>query len=355
MPYLTTVGRNKYQWESLWHYYRPAYLACKNRKSKRKIMSELIKEGIKRKCLPYHYFRYGLFEEGTDRERYIPDTVFYEKILPVNNSDHILLDDKIIFEQLCRANSLPIPEMHCYFKHGRFFFADGIEVETEECISYLNNLETDKLILKHANFWHGGQGVFVFNRVGNEFVSDVFGKLDESLLKGSRNDWIIQAFCENHDDISHVFWNSFNTLRVLSQATESGPNILGAVMKFWVGENQTDNATWWWVYAVVKKDGTLERVAYDQNLKTYTHHPDTWVEFASVKVPQFDQVQEVITRTSEVFDKTRVVWWDIWVTNDGPVIIEGNSSPGIALIQRPSRWFDKDVLLKLLAKPWRAV
>jgi hypothetical protein len=42
-------------------------------------------------------------------------------------------------------------------------------------------------------------------------------------------------------------------------------------------------------------------------------------------------------RAQQVFADRLFVGWDITMTPDGPVIVEGNSSPGLDIFQRPAR------------------
>ena len=52
------------------------------------------------------------------------------------------------------------------------------------------------------------------------------------------------------------------------------------------------------------------------------------------KLPQWDEVRELAARAHRAFSDRVLVGWDIAITPDGPVIVEGNGSPDLDIMQR---------------------
>ena len=55
-------------------------------------------------------------------------------------------------------------------------------------------------------------------------------------------------------------------------------------------------------------------------------HPDTGIDLVGFEIPQWDAVVELAMMASTAFDPVGFVGWDIAVTNNGPVLIEGNTT-----------------------------
>lgn len=83
------------------------------------------------------------------------------------------------------------------------------------------------------------------------------------------------------------------------------------------------------------KTGFLEKFGYsfyDGDLRR-TMHPDGKTSFAEFSIPYWDQTVELVKQLNLLFPKLRNISWDIGITQDGPVVVEGNSGGGIFFTQ----------------------
>mgnify|MGYP006910667920 CR=1 FL=1 len=74
----------KYQNRRFLESYWPAFTREVNKKNIFSIIIDMIRLTFFWKCVPYHYFRYGLYNKALSYDnilRYLPETVFYYKIL----------------------------------------------------------------------------------------------------------------------------------------------------------------------------------------------------------------------------------------------------------------------------------
>jgi hypothetical protein len=53
-------------------------------------------------------------------------------------------------------------------------------------------------------------------------------------------------------------------------------------------------------------------------------HPLTGLIFQDFKIPFFDQAVQMVTRAAGLLPCAKVIGWDVGITPDGPVLIEGN-------------------------------
>jgi hypothetical protein len=71
--------------------------------------------------------------------------------------------------------------------------------------------------------------------------------------------------------------------------------------------------------------------------RTVERHPDTGMPIAGVTLPDWPAVVALVLRAHSALPGVApVVGWDVALTPDGPVVLEGNATPGAALAQVPA-------------------
>mgnify|MGYP003150504758 FL=1 len=58
-------------------------------------------------------------------------------------------------------------------------------------------------------------------------------------------------------------------------------------------------------------------------------HPDSGYPIADFQLPMFDEVIAFVDKVARHVPQVKYVGWDIAVTPDGPVLIEGNWATGV--------------------------
>ena len=59
----------------------------------------------------------------------------------------------------------------------------------------------------------------------------------------------------------------------------------------------------------------------------------TGIKFDGFEIPYWDEIKKMVLEAALVNDKVNIVGWDVAISKDGPVIIEGNRGPGFDLVQ----------------------
>ena len=70
--------------------------------------------------------------------------------------------------------------------------------------------------------------------------------------------------------------------------------------------------------------GTVITPARDKHFKSYCYHPYTGEKIIGFEIPFWDDVVALALKASERTPQLKYVSWDIAVTKNGPVLIEGN-------------------------------
>ena len=266
------------------------------------------------------------------------------------NKNNIILDDKILFDCIARSNWVPLPNL--IFTYKKWFLHSPLWelTDADSFNALLNSLEYEKVVLKHSNYAHWGEWVHIFlkDKQNLSYYNETLGNLTLGLLQESQNDRIIQEFCRNQEDIEKIYKNSLNTFRILTYTHDEKVDIIWSILKFWIWDNKTDNAWNWWIYCNVDGTWQLWEFAYNQNLETFDRHPNSWTRFSDIKIHDFEKIIETVKYSSKVFSDTKIIWWDIALSQKWPVIIEWNSSPWLAIIQRPMKGILKNEIINIL-------
>ena len=190
----------------------------------------------------------------------------------------------------------------------------------------------------------GGRGAERWDLVGRRtWSNDELTLDDRQLLERLRSKGyplLVQRRVGPHPALEPLTSGAVPTVRALTVLDERGrPEIVAASFRMSMGENRTvDN-----IHAgglacrVSLTDGRLglaSDLGSDARLGWHRHHPTTYARIEGVALPCWDEVKALAARAHRTFDGRIMIGWDIAITADGPVIIEGNRGPDMDLMQR---------------------
>src|SRR5699024_10334690 len=99
-----------------------------------------------------------------------------------------------------------------------------------------------------------------------------------------------------------------------------------------------DNAAEGGIYASVDvKTGALDSIAINNSRVQYERHPITNQAIKGFQIPFWDDVIEICKKAALEVPEVMCVGWDVAITNEGPVMIEGNDRWGKFLWQLPKQ------------------
>jgi putative polysaccharide biosynthesis protein len=151
---------------------------------------------------------------------------------------------------------------------------------------------------------------------------------------------IVQPRLRNHPAIADLSNGALSTVRLVTIVNERGEfEPIYAVLRMAVGANTVvDNFHAGGIAAKVDMGtGTLGR-ATDVGLRPEIgwrdRHPDTGAQITGRALPLWDDTRTLAARGHAAFADRLLIGWDIAITADGPVLIEGNSGPDLDIVQR---------------------
>lgn len=353
-------GLKFYMWP-YWFYYQnkrfkesywPAYKRNKNKKGIFKIFKDILFVSLYWRVLPYHYFRYGLYKREFSLKKikeYIPETVVYYRILPKINSNYFLLDNKNIFETILNGSNLPYPRTILKIQKGIIFDSENKIIDSKQDFKKLIEKEkNNKLFLKPADCGSGGKEIVSYNKVNGHYFSQNKEEINfENISRKLNTEYILQEGIENYGFLKEIHPYSLNTFRVMTFFDRKiGAKVIYAILKAGNNEANTDNAHTGGIYVGINlENGNLMDKGFDEDLNEFLMHPLTKIDFRNENIKDFKKVIEIAEKAGNLFPSLTFIGWDIALTKEGPVILEGNSSPGLTIIQRTQgglkKFYDK--------------
>ncbi len=153
---------------------------------------------------------------------------------------------------------------------------------------------------------------------------------------------IIEEVIEQHEDINDINPYSVNTMRI----TTIKGNIVYSFIRIGNSKKPIDNINAGGMAAPINiKTGIISGVGYDKNMQTYEEHPITNFKIEGVHIPYWKETIKLVKEISKVIPEVGYVGWDIAITPQGPVLVEGNCHPGHDILQLPAHTPNKTGML----------
>ena len=154
---------------------------------------------------------------------------------------------------------------------------------------------------------------------------------------GLAEDFIVQ-----HSKVSAIYPDSVNTYRIVTVLYNGQANVVYAFIRIGNGGRFVDNINNGGMAAPVNvQTGVIEYPAFDKDSVYYDVHPQTGCKIAGYQLPFWRESVDMCLKAAHVVPQLGYVGWDIAVTQDGPLLVEGNHFPGHDILQMPPHVPDK--------------
>ncbi|MCP4581439.1 MAG: hypothetical protein GY839_07450 [candidate division Zixibacteria bacterium] len=295
------------------------------------------------KMEPDEYYLYHLYKPEFSREdkmRFLSRNQYYLIESRLNPRNEVGILNKFVFNCYARSVGLPVPEMHGVFDPHSGFTSDGERLQTAEdleklfidnpSISYIikpTGSSQGKAIIKCKAADDGYVHIF---RHGDIAIEEFYNRLCDNLINDPdlKNDvYIIEKTIKQHPFLDNYCDTSAQTIRILTFKTSSKEiEILARHLKLARKGSYIDNIALSGLGAGVDENGVLDyaRLITEDDIVLYENHPDTGYPVKGVTIPYFSEVIELAKKAQSRMLHLRLVGWDILITENGPVIVEGN-------------------------------
>lgn len=308
------------------------------------IVLEVIKETIRLKRIPNEYLSRFCYRRGAlPLSNYVSDNfighIQMSKVLHSPHSVERLLN-KLEFFHFASANNIPTAMVVAYSKEGSLYTIDHdvcdistIERFKELLKQWLEASKYQSLFIK-PNDLKGGVGAF---KLSASSLSD--DALIQSIYKQVLNTkMLIQETLKQHPIIDAINPHSINTIRIDSYQPLNGETrVIAACMRFGREGSVVDNPGTSKGFFVKLNLDTHQLEGVGQQIltfgnQTFTHHPDTKHPLDGVYIPFVDEAIELVLQATQVVGD-RLIGWDVCITPEGPLLIEGNHNYHIVMLE----------------------
>ena len=172
-----------------------------------------------------------------------------------------------------------------------------------------------------------GQGILKCTPEDYTDPAALYKRLREAGI-GIVEDKVIQ-----HEAIAALCPTSVNTIRVATLLGDKKEGIVYAYIRIGNGKVM-DNVDCGGMAAPVDLEtGVISGVGANKAGEAFENHPMTGKRIPGTQIPYWDEVRAMCLSAMHRVPQVRFVAWDVAITPDGPVFIEGNSFPSHAIPQ----------------------
>lgn len=310
----------------------------KHRKSIFRIFSELIYLSFVHKCLPYHYFSRYLFRKDRPNIRvFLPNKLLHATKLKVNDFKVAeVLENKLYFDLFYRQFNISLPKI-LMFNHRKTFVIDGKSFEISSPEAFGKTLEN--IILSKTSdqsvFIKSTYGTYGGDKIYKIYLQDVSSNpemIKDLYYQVIKTGFLFQETLTQHPELCRLNPSCLNTIRFDTFIDKEGKiEVVSSYLRMSINNLHVDNiGSGGCCVSIDLESGKLRKEGYlifrINGGKLLYEHPITKVQFEGFTIPDFDRAKELVLKVATYMPGLRLVGWDVAISPNGPVLIEGNSN-----------------------------
>ena len=191
----------------------------------------------------------------------------------------------------------------------------------------------------------GGRDCFRIDTstINTEYLTKAYDKISVSK-------YLFEETLVPHPLISEIYPHSMNTLRIHTCIFRNGQiGLVSTYMRFGSRGGFVEGGGLGTIFVGVDMESGALRSHARKNFEygggIYTHHPDTEYQFAGFKVPHMEAALET-AKSAAAYLPHSLIGWDIAITEEGPVLFEGNVNFGFWGAQIADGGYKKNKIFK---------
>ncbi|TFB80672.1 hexapeptide transferase [Terrimesophilobacter mesophilus] len=168
----------------------------------------------------------------------------------------------------------------------------------------------------------GGQGI---ERREAADIPD-FDAFRSELL--AHRQFLVEQIIPQHPAMTALNPSSVNSLRIITYFDGTEVHVLARVLKMGNG-GVIDNFAHGGMYTMLDESGVALHAAFDIEGDAYEIHPLSGIRIPGFQVPLYREVLALVDEVARIVPEIPYVGWDIAISPDRPVVIEGNYNTGV--------------------------
>ena len=174
----------------------------------------------------------------------------------------------------------------------------------------------------------GGSGVRKI-KVAEHDLEELYRELMDNGM------FVVEDLICQHPEMTKLCDRSVNTIRIVTVVSDKGnPNLVYSLVRIGSGENDVDNICSGGMYTLLSPEGVMTHPCFcDNQVCYYEQHPVSGHPFIGFQIPYYKEAVELCRQAALKEPRIRYIGWDVAITADGPVLVEGNILPGYDMCQ----------------------
>ncbi len=250
-----------------------------------------------------------------------------QKLTHIGTCPALLLQDKFCFWSFMDRHGIPAVPVLAHTVAGRFAGPGGA--------SKLDG--KDRIFVKPVAANCGSKAMILTSQNGRFTADGREISLEEIISDGE--DYIFQPVVENHPAIKAINPTTLNTIRIVTCRRPDGKLELWdpGMMRIGRAAASVDNFAKGGIGVGIDAAGRLKKYGYSHdkelNYVKTERHPDSNIVFEGREVPLYEESVSLAFKAHSLFPRLKTVGWDIAVTPDGPMLVEGNHDWDMEMLQ----------------------
>ncbi len=297
----------------------------------------------------WSYLYYELDKHGR-YDDYLPDITMRDMTALNTGSGKMVLSNKLLFERVV-GRLMRVPPVLAMLGRGTLVPLASPELRTGEDLAE-HCRTVGPLILKPIDGMKG-RGVLRLSAGRTTGADPAAGanadvEGDALFLDGKEialfdlaqtlstlDNYLVVTFAQQAEYARALYPDSANTMRLVTMIDPANDRPFIAASQHRIGtaaSAPTDNASRGGVICRVDPEtGRLGQGTQDVGTGVIrcSVHPETGAPIEGVEVEGWDQATESVLRVAEALPFAPYVGWDVLMSDDGPVLIEGNAGPSM--------------------------
>ncbi|WP_394278225.1 sugar-transfer associated ATP-grasp domain-containing protein [Microbacterium sp.] len=243
-----------------------------------------------------------------ERKTYMTDPKSFHLSRRLNdNAQRAIFDDKLEFAQ----------------RFGAELGREWIDLRVTDAAAFAAFTARHPRIIAKNPGGVGGNGISLRESAS---ITDPAAVREELIAAGQV---LVEEVLVQHPDMARLYPDSVNSLRMVSYLDPDGEvHVLAGVLKIGNG-GVIDNFSNGGMYTMLDERGRAMHPASDEEGHPFAEHPVTGVAITGFTVPLYDEVLDLVDRLARRVPAFPYIGWDIAITPEGPVVIEGNHNSGV--------------------------
>lgn len=286
-------------------------IAKRNNKSKTYVKLDMIKNFLQY-GIGYTDYLKGDYINLTKEQKktFVTTKSFYKLLKYLNKETYIAtMSDKLVFNKI--------------FK--KYLGREFIDLRTTSISEFKNFIKNKKVIFAKPPTDFGGHGIEKIVLKNEKNIDKLYNDLKKKKLI------LIEDEIVQHEELNKLNPYAVNSFRIVTLVKDNKAYIIGNALRINIDDSIAIGCSD--AYMRLSEDGTISSRVIDDVANIYEEHPIKKIKFNTVKVPYVKEAFDMALEAALVVPEIRYVGWDIAITKDGPVIMEGNEYPSYGLVQ----------------------